>query len=82
MRTSKAFLGIVAGMAAGALFGVLMAPDSGPNTRKKIGSKSQDMMDEIKSRFNGMMEGFNNHKDEIVTAAKKITDTARNKVNA
>lgn len=82
MRTSKALLGIVAGMAAGAVVGVLMAPDSGPNTRRKISSKSQDMMDEIKSRFNGMMEGFNNHKDEIVTAAKKITDTARNKVNA
>jgi gas vesicle protein len=82
MRTSRAFLGIVAGMAAGAIVGVLLAPDSGPNTRRKISNRSQDMMDEIKSRFNGMMEGFNSHKDEIVTAAKKITDTARNKVNA
>ena len=82
MRTSKAFLGVAAGMAAGAVLGVLMAPDSGSNTRRKISNRSQDVVDEIKSRFNGMMEGFNNHKDEIVTAAKKITDTARTKINA
>ena len=82
MRTSKAFLGVAAGMAAGAIIGVLMAPDSGSNTRKKISNRSQDVVGEIKSRFNGMMEGFNNQKDEIVNTAKKITDTARNKVNA
>ena len=82
MRTSKAFLGVAAGMAAGAILGVLMAPDSGSNTRRKISNKSQDVVGEIKSRFNGMMEGFNNQKDEIVNTAKKITDTARNKVNA
>ena len=81
MRTSKAFLGVAAGMAAGAIIGVLMAPDSGSNTRKKISNRSQDVVGEIKSRFNGMMEGFNNQKDEIVNTAKKITDTARNKVN-
>lgn len=75
-------MGVAAGMAAGAILGVLMAPDSGSNTRRRISTKSQDVVDEIKSRFNGMMEGFNNHKDEVVTAAKKITDTARNKVNA
>ena len=82
MRTSKAFLGVAAGMAAGAIIGVLMAPDSGSNTRRKISNRSQDVVGEIKSRFNGMMEGFNNQKDEIVNTAKKITDTARNKVNA
>jgi len=82
MRTSKAFLGVAAGMAAGAILGVLMAPDSGSNTRRKISNRSQDVVDEVKSRFNGMKEGFNNQKDEIVTAAKKITDTVHNKVNA
>ena len=42
MTTGKAVLGILAGTAIGAGLGILFAPDSGCNTRKKISEKNPD----------------------------------------
>lgn len=36
MKTNKVILGIISGMAIGAVLGVLFAPDKGANTRKKL----------------------------------------------
>jgi gas vesicle protein len=79
MRTSRVILGVLAGVAAGAIIGVLMAPDSGENTRKKISSKSQDVMDDLKSRFNTLVDSFASLKEEvrdnIAMAKNKAADT-------
>ena len=59
MSSGKAFLGVLAGLAAGAVLGVLFAPEKGSNTRKKISRKTEDLMDEmndkIESRVNEVM---------------------------
>ena len=36
MKAGKVFLGVLAGVAAGAVLGILFAPDKGSKTRKKI----------------------------------------------
>jgi gas vesicle protein len=36
MSSGKFFWGVLAGVAAGALLGVLLAPDKGSETRRKI----------------------------------------------
>jgi gas vesicle protein len=78
MRTSKAILGIAAGVAAGTILGVLMAPDSGTNTRKRIANRSQDAVSDLKSRFNHLVDSFTNHKEDMLASANKtLTDTAR-----
>ncbi|WP_130733573.1 YtxH domain-containing protein [Flavobacterium sp. J27] len=48
MKANKAILGVVAGLAAGAVIGVLLAPDKGSNTRKKIGKKANELKDTFK----------------------------------
>ena len=48
MNTGKVLLGVVAGIAVGALLGVLFAPDKGCDTRRKIGQKKDDITDELK----------------------------------
>ncbi|HJW28261.1 MAG TPA: YtxH domain-containing protein [Saprospiraceae bacterium] len=81
MRTSRAVVGIAAGVAAGALLGVLLAPDSGVNTRKKIANKGQDVVDDLKSRFNSLVDGLTNHKEELMNGKQRASDHAR-KANA
>jgi len=52
MRTNKIVLGTLAGLAIGAVSGVLFAPERGLTTRKKILGKGNEYKDEIDSKFN------------------------------
>jgi gas vesicle protein len=80
MKTSRVLLGIAAGIAAGAILGILLAPDSGANTRKKIASKSQDVVDDLKGRFNHLVNGFADHAESLKEEATAQAERARNKV--
>lgn len=50
----KVVVGIVAGFAAGAILGVLFAPDKGAATRKKIVDKANDYTKLLKRKDNGL----------------------------
>jgi gas vesicle protein len=51
MKTQKAILAVVAGMAAGAAIGVLFAPHKGADTRKKISKKTGELADLLNERI-------------------------------
>jgi gas vesicle protein len=59
MKTGKAILAVAAGIAAGAVLGVLFAPEKGVDTRKRIVKKGKDLVDElddkIEAKFKDMM---------------------------
>lgn len=55
----KMILGFLAGAAAGAIIGVLMAPDKGTETRKKIVESGADLTDEWKEKFDTFLAGLN-----------------------
>ena len=57
MSTGKVLLGILAGIAAGALVGVLFAPDKGSSTRKKITKKGEDYVESLTEKFNDFLAG-------------------------
>lgn len=51
--SSKSWLGFVAGVAVGATTALLLAPDKGKNTRKRIKSKAKDLgvnIDKVESK--------------------------------
>ncbi len=55
MNTGKILLGVAAGLAAGALLGILFAPEKGSETRQKISKKAGDYADSLKGTFNDLM---------------------------
>lgn len=54
MSTNKVFLGALAGLATGAILGILFAPDKGSETRRKISKKTTDTLDDIKHKFESL----------------------------
>jgi gas vesicle protein len=55
MNKTNVAIGTVAGIAAGALLGVLFAPHKGTETRKLIVNKSNDMVDSLKNKFSDIL---------------------------
>ena len=62
MNTGKALLGVMAGIAAGAVLGMLFAPEKGSNTRKNISKKGDDLAsalnDKVDEKFNELMNSI------------------------
>ncbi len=52
MGKGKVLLGVLAGVAVGATLGILLAPDKGSVTRKKISEKGDDYAEELEEKFN------------------------------
>jgi gas vesicle protein len=66
MNTSgKILVAVAAGIAAGAVLGILFAPDKGSETRRKISEQGKKMADGIKVKINKGKEKFNDLKEEF-----------------
>lgn len=84
MSTGKILLGMLAGLAAGSLLGILFAPDKGSETRKKISKKGEDYADGIKEQFDDILDGisekFGKVKEEVTDFADKVKAKAEKTV--
>jgi gas vesicle protein len=64
-NNSKIFVALAAGLAAGAVLGVLFAPEKGADTRKKILDQGKKLSDDVKNKFSKGMEKLNDLKDGL-----------------
>ena len=71
MSTGKVFLGVLTGMAAGAVLGVLFAPEKGKVTRKKIYRKGEDVKDKFDDFIDEISDRFDDVKDNVSELAEK-----------
>lgn len=64
-RNGKILAALAAGMAVGAVLGVLFAPGKGSETRKKMKEEGRKMADDMKDKFNKGMEKLNEVKEGL-----------------
>lgn len=82
MKSGKILLGVFGGLVAGALLGILLAPDKGSNTRKKIMRKGEDMVDNAKDRLDEMVNGVNSKIQNLVQEATNLAKRGKEKTNS
>ena len=73
METGKIVLGTLAGIAIGAVVGVLMAPDKGSETRKKISQKGSGYADGLKTKYEGLKDKYNELVDGVTDKLESFT---------
>ena len=70
-NTGKILTALVVVAAAGAIVGILFAPDKGSETRRKINEKGKKIADEVKDKFRKGKEKFNDLKEDIEQKVKE-----------
>jgi gas vesicle protein len=81
MNSGKVILGVLAGVAVGAMAGILFAPEKGSVTRKKISDKGEDYLDEIKEKFDGFLSAMKNTFEDTQKEAEDMVSKAKATLN-
>lgn len=71
--TSKIIAATLAGVATGALLGLLFAPDKGEETRRKIGEKYTDLSDTIRNKVADLVDTIKNEYSNVKDTVNDYT---------
>ena len=66
----KIVTALLAGLAAGAVLGIIFAPEKGSETREKLNESLADLGDAIKERAEEQFDQLSDFKDKIISAVK------------
>ncbi|MFZ2286095.1 MAG: YtxH domain-containing protein [Bacteroidales bacterium] len=65
MSSGKVVVALLAGVAAGAVLGILFAPAKGSETRKGLTGKGDDLKESIKEKFNEFLDDISEKYDNV-----------------
>ncbi len=77
MSKSKVLAGLLVGAAAGAILGLLLAPEKGSETRKKISEKKNKIGEDLKNKFGEVKETLKGKYDNIKSDANDLLEKER-----
>lgn len=78
---SGAIVALLAGLAVGAVIGVLFAPDSGKNTRERLADKATDLAENAKDGLYSVKDKLNNGRESLVSLKDRVVENVKNKVD-
>lgn len=81
MSTGKVVLGALAGLAIGAIAGILFAPEKGSTTRQQIMDKSDDLADDLKAKFDQLCKSVMDKFEIAKTDVKELGEKVQKGVN-
>ncbi|ERJ57786.1 YtxH domain-containing protein [Sphingobacterium paucimobilis] len=76
--SGKVVAALLAGLAAGAVLGVLFAPEKGTETREKINESLADLGDALKERAEEQLDQLNDFKEKVLAMVKTKVSKAEN----
>ena len=79
MASTKSFLSILAGLAAGAAIGILYAPDKGWKTRARVKKAAANGYEDMKENLGDLGTKVNEKTAEAKETIKNLRDTLREK---
>ncbi|WP_162343788.1 YtxH domain-containing protein [Cyclobacterium salsum] len=65
MNSTKVILSALAGVAVGVQIGLLIAPEKGEDTRKKLTKKGEAYLKDINGQIDGLLNGMNEKMDKM-----------------
>ena len=80
MKNTDVFVGVLSGLAVGALLGVLFAPDKGSNTRKKIAQKGTDVADNLKGSFSDFIASIEDQYSNFASETNDALEEGKSKI--
>lgn len=79
MSTGKVVLGTLAGLAIGAIAGILFAPEKGSTTRRRIMDKGDDYVDELKSKYDDVRDSVEEKLESTKNDAEILAEKGKEK---
>lgn len=74
--SGKVVTALLAGLAAGAVLGLLFAPEKGSETRDKINDSLADLAEAIKERAEQQIDQLNDLKEKVLASVKSKAEKA------
>ncbi len=81
MKSAKVIFGALAGVAVGIQIGLLIAPEKGKDTRKKLTQKGEEYLKDINGQLDHLIKGFSEKFEKLNKDIAAVAEETKTKSN-